>query len=59
MSFPYLNGCAEDDYEDLRHGPVLDVVGVVLDQVEVPGLAPAGHRLELPHDLDTERGQSI
>ena len=52
-----LNNGAEHDNDALDEGPGLDVAGVALDEVEVPGFGPTRHTLELLHYLDKKEYQ--
>ena len=52
-----LNNGAEHDNDALDEGPGLDVAGVALDEVEVPGFGPPRHTLELLHYLGKKEYQ--
>ena len=47
----HLDNCANDHNQNLSHGPILNVVEVPLNDVEVPRLSALGHCLELSDDL--------
>ena len=50
----HLDNCANNHNQNLSHGPILNVVEVPLNDVEVPRLGALGHCLELSDDLQRE-----